>query len=67
MGYKASEKLATLSCAKLVLKDTTPSWQPVTSGIQQSLIYSSLPSSMAWMAGHAAPLFRLWMTPVGDD
>lgn len=67
VGYKASEKLATLSCAKLVLKDTTPSWQPVRSGIQQSLICSSLPSSRAWMEGHAAPLFRLWKTPIGDD
>lgn len=37
------------------------------SGIQQSLIHGSLPSSMAWMVGQAAPLFRLWMTPMGDD
>lgn len=42
---KASEKLATLSCAKLVVQDTTPSWQPVMNGIQQSSIDGSPPSS----------------------
>lgn len=42
MGYKASEKPARLSCAKLVAKDSTPTWQPVMSGIQQSLVWFTI-------------------------
>lgn len=42
MGYKASEKLARLSCTKVVVNDLTPTWQPVMSGIQQSSIWFAI-------------------------